>query len=45
MRPEMNSAVDPNDPLTMILINEYKTKFRKQSIHLAELINSEFVET
>jgi N-acetylmuramoyl-L-alanine amidase len=42
---EMNSAVDPNDPLTMILINDYKTKFRKQSIHLANLINTEFVET
>lgn len=42
---EMNAAVDPNDPETMILINEYKTKFRKQSIHLANLINTEFVET
>lgn len=42
---DMNSAVDPNDPLTMILINDYKTKFRKQSIHLANLINTEFVET
>ena len=42
---EMNSAVDPNDPLTMILINDYKTKFRKQSIHLANLINTEFVDT
>ena len=29
----------------MILINDYKTKFRKQSIHLANLINGEFVET
>jgi N-acetylmuramoyl-L-alanine amidase len=42
---EMNSTVDPNDPLTMILINDYKTKFRKQSIHLANLINTEFVDT
>jgi N-acetylmuramoyl-L-alanine amidase len=41
---DMNSAIDTNDPLTMILINDYKTKFRKQSIHLANLINSEFVE-
>jgi N-acetylmuramoyl-L-alanine amidase len=29
----------------MILINQYKTKFRRQSIHLANLINSEFVDT
>jgi N-acetylmuramoyl-L-alanine amidase len=42
---DMDTAVDPNDPETMILINEYKTKFRKQSIHLANLINSEFVDT
>jgi N-acetylmuramoyl-L-alanine amidase len=42
---EMNTALDPNDPETMILVNEYKTKFRKQSIHLANLINNEFVET
>ncbi len=42
---EMNSNPDPNDPASMILMNEYKRKYRKQSIHLAELINSEFVET
>ena len=42
---EMNAVQDPNDPETMILINEYKTKFRKQSIHLANLINTEFVDT
>jgi N-acetylmuramoyl-L-alanine amidase len=42
---DMNSAVDPNDPAQVILINEYKRKFRKQSIHLATLINTEFVET
>ncbi len=41
---DMNSAADLNDPLTMILINDYKTRFRKQSIHLANLINSEFIE-
>jgi N-acetylmuramoyl-L-alanine amidase len=28
----------------MILMNEYERKYRKQSIHLAELINSEFVD-
>jgi len=42
--PEMNANPDPNDPASLILMNEYKRKYRKQSIHLAELINSEFVE-
>ncbi|MDB5018199.1 MAG: hypothetical protein JWQ84_3031 [Mucilaginibacter sp.] len=42
---EMNSTIDPNDPESLILMNEYKRKYRKQSIHLAELINNEFVET
>jgi N-acetylmuramoyl-L-alanine amidase len=42
---EMNSNPDPNDPESLILMNEYKRKYRKQSIHLAELINNEFVET
>jgi N-acetylmuramoyl-L-alanine amidase len=43
---EVNAdAVNVNDPTTMILINEFKAKFRKQSIHLANLINGEFVET
>jgi N-acetylmuramoyl-L-alanine amidase len=41
---EMNSNPDPNDPEAMILMNEYKRKYRKQSIHLAELINTEFVD-
>ena len=42
---EMNTNPDPNDPEAMILMNEYKRKYRKQSIHLAELINNEFVNT
>lgn len=42
---EMNSDPNPNDPATMILMNEYKRKYRKQSIHLAELIDGELVET
>jgi N-acetylmuramoyl-L-alanine amidase len=42
---DMNSNPDPNDPASIILMNEYKRKYRKQSIHLAELINNEFVET
>lgn len=42
---EMNVNPDPNDPAALILMNEYKRKYRKQSIHLAELINNEFVQT
>jgi len=42
---DMNSNPDPNDPASMILMNEYKRKYRKQSIHLAELLNTEFVDT
>jgi len=42
---QMNASVDPNDPAAVILTNEYLRKFRKQSIHLATLINSEFVDT
>jgi N-acetylmuramoyl-L-alanine amidase len=38
-------ALDPNDPVTIILTNEYKRKFRQQSIKLANLINTEFVQT
>ncbi|MDN5289349.1 MAG: N-acetylmuramoyl-L-alanine amidase [Mucilaginibacter sp.] len=38
-------ALDPNDPVTIILTNEYKRKFRQQSIKLATLINTEFVQT
>jgi N-acetylmuramoyl-L-alanine amidase len=42
---ELNSAPDPNDPQSLILVNEYKRKYRTKSIHLAQLINTEFVET
>ena len=42
---EMNSDPDPNDPESMILMNEYMRKYRKQSIHLAELIDTELVNT
>jgi len=41
---DMNTNPDPSDPASMILLNEYKRKYRKQSIHLAELLNTEFVE-
>jgi len=40
---ELNSNPDPNDPASMILMNEYKRKYRKQSIHLAQLIDTELV--
>lgn len=42
---EMNTNPDPNDPKSLILMNEYKRKYRKQSIHLAELLNTEITET
>jgi len=38
-------ALDPNDPMTIILTNEYKRKFRQQSIKIATLINGEFIDT
>jgi N-acetylmuramoyl-L-alanine amidase len=42
---EMNANPDLNDPASIILMNEYKRKYRKQSIHLAELIDTELVNT
>ena len=39
-----NGGFDPSDPADVILMNTIKTKYRKQSIHLANLINSEFVD-
>jgi len=42
---EMNANPDLNDPASMILMNEYKRKYRKQSIRLAELIDGELVDT
>ncbi len=41
----MNAQFDPSDPAALILLNEYKRKYRSQSIHFAELLNNEFVET
>ncbi|GAA3982796.1 N-acetylmuramoyl-L-alanine amidase family protein [Mucilaginibacter dorajii] len=41
----MDAGLDPDDPITVILTNEYKRKFRQQSIKLATLINNEFTET
>lgn len=42
---EMNTNPDPNDPESIILMNEYKRKYRTQSIRLAELLNTEFTVT
>lgn len=42
---EMNSTIDPNDPSELIKLNAYKSKYRKQSIRFADLVNKEFVET
>lgn len=39
------SGVDFNDPTQMILLNAFKNKYRKQSIHFADIINDEFKDT
>ena len=33
-----------DDPMSVIMLNEFKNKYRKQSIHLADLINTEFTQ-
>lgn len=38
------AALDPNDPTTIILTAEYKRKFRKQSINIANFITDEIVQ-
>ncbi|TSJ39461.1 N-acetylmuramoyl-L-alanine amidase [Mucilaginibacter corticis] len=38
------SAVDPNDPITVILTNEYNRRFRLRSIKFANILASEFVD-
>lgn len=40
-----NGGVDPNDPITIILTNEYTRKFRLRSINFANIVASEFVDT
>ncbi|MBC7398615.1 MAG: N-acetylmuramoyl-L-alanine amidase [Mucilaginibacter sp.] len=39
-----NGGVDPNDPLTIILSNEYNRKFRMRSISMANILATEFVD-
>ena len=34
-----------DDPMQVIMLNEFKNKYRKQSIRLADLINNEFTQT
>ncbi|WP_100341528.1 N-acetylmuramoyl-L-alanine amidase family protein [Mucilaginibacter auburnensis] len=40
---DMEGEVDPNDPVTIILTNEYLRKFRQKSILLANILADEFV--
>ncbi|WP_175268766.1 N-acetylmuramoyl-L-alanine amidase [Mucilaginibacter humi] len=40
-----NGGVDPNDPETIILTNEYNRKFRVRSITMANIPANEFVDT
>jgi N-acetylmuramoyl-L-alanine amidase len=35
---------EADDPITIIMINQLKNKYRKQSIHLADLLNNEFID-
>ena len=37
-------GLDPNDPTVIILTNEYKRKFRKQSVTIANFISDEIVQ-
>jgi len=41
----MNMGFDPNDPVSMIQLNAFKAKYRKNSIRFANLVNTEFVDT
>ncbi|MCJ8209648.1 N-acetylmuramoyl-L-alanine amidase [Mucilaginibacter sp. RS28] len=37
-----STGVDFNDPTQVILLNAFKNKYRKQSIHFADIVNDEF---
>ncbi|QXV64436.1 N-acetylmuramoyl-L-alanine amidase [Mucilaginibacter sp. 21P] len=41
---DLGDALDPDDPVVVILTNEYKRRFRKQSVNIANLINDEIVQ-
>ena len=40
-----NADLNPNDPTSIILLNAFKDKYRKQSLRFANLVNDEFVHT
>ena len=40
---QMDDEADPNDPMTIILTNEYLRRFRQKSITLANILADEFV--
>jgi N-acetylmuramoyl-L-alanine amidase len=40
---QMDDQADPNDPITIILTNEYLRRFRQKSITLANILADEFV--
>ena len=40
---QMDDEADPNDPITIILTNEYLRRFRQKSITLANILADEFV--
>ena len=41
----VTAGFDPNDPTSMILLNAFKAKYRKNSLRFANLVNGEFVDT
>lgn len=38
-----NSELNPTDPASIILLNAFKEKYRKQSLRFANLVNDEFI--
>ena len=42
---EIQESHKEDDPMSVIMLDEFKNKYRKQSIHLADLINNEFTQT
>ena len=42
---KQDSELNPNDPASIILLNAFKDKYRKQSLRFADLVNDEFTGT
>jgi N-acetylmuramoyl-L-alanine amidase len=40
-----DTDLNPNDPTSIILLNAFKDKYRKQSLRFANLVNDEFTNT